>query len=258
MDSFDMEKAPRPENVLREITKGYTRRIITRAWRIAGLLLLVIFVMGGVFSLAQIDIDVEQILNAVEGLKDERPVLAGLTTIASFWLGMSVLISISMLTVAFAALHGPWWGIFYATAGALSGGAFYYALGLLLHNSGWLDRFSVIRRVKEQFEKIRPYGTWAVAISRIIPSAPFLVVNLVTGMLGFRPMQFLAGSLIGLLPVIIAFSIFGDIIRRVFTDPGPANIAWFILLLAVYILLIRGIILLVKRVSGRNDRESGE
>ena len=142
--------------------------------------------------------------------------------------------------------------------GALSGGAAYYALGLLLHNSGWLDRFSVIRRAKEQFEKIRPYGTWAVAISRIIPSAPYLVVNLVTGMLGFRPLQFLAGSLIGLLPGIIAFSLFGDTIRRVFTDPGPTNIAWFVLLLVSYILLMRGIVALVKRFSGWKGREEDE
>ena len=257
-DYFDMEKPPRPESALREITTEYPRRIISRTWRIAGLLLLIVCLLGGVFYLARTDIEVERLLNAVEELKDERPVLAGLTTIASFWLGMSVLISISMLTVAFAALHGPWWGILYAIVGALSGGAAYYVLGLLLHNNRRLDRYAVIRRAKEQFGKIRPYGTWAVAISRIIPSAPYLVVNLVTGMMGFRPMQFLAGSLIGLLPGIIAFSVFGDTIRRVFTDPGPANIAWFLFLLAGYLLLMRGIVALVKRFAGWNKRDQDD
>ena len=88
------------------------------------------------------------------------------------------------------------------------------------------------------------------AISRMVPSGPFLVVNLVTGMVGFHPSQFLIGSAIGLLPGIIAFSFFGDIIRSLFTDPSLASTAWFVLFVVGYSAVAKLILTLVRRISG--------
>ena len=195
--------------------------------------------------------DIQQILGKVRELNETRPGLAALLTIVSFWLSMLVFVSITVPIVSFAALHGPWFGILYSTLGVFFGGpAIFYALGLVLHTNPWFDRFRAVRHVKKQFEKIRPYGLWAVAISRMVPSGPFLVVNLVTGMLGFRPSQFLLGSLIGLMPGIIAFTVFGETIRKVFTDPGWMNILMFVLLLAAYFAIMTGIVSLVRKISG--------
>ncbi len=97
-----------------------------------------------------------------------------------------------------------------------------------------------------------------MAISRIVPTGPFIVVNLVTGMMGFRPYQFIAGSVIGLMPGIIAFTIFGETIRNVFTDPGWKNILFFVLLLAAYFGLMTGIVSLIKKITGLKKNGSKE
>ncbi|WP_319478561.1 VTT domain-containing protein [Marispirochaeta aestuarii] len=250
LDYFDMEGAPRPEEALHTMTKDEPRGIIARTRKIWGLMLLTAVVLGAVFFLSRTDVDIHELLGAVRELNETRPGLAALLTIVSFWLSMLVFVSITVPIVSFAALHGPWFGILYSTLGVFSGAAIFYALGLVLHTNPWFDRFRAVRHVKKQFEKIRPYGLWAVAISRMVPSGPFLVVNLVTGMLGFRPSQFLLGSLIGLMPGIIAFTVFGETIRKVFTDPGWMNILMFVLLLAAYFAIMTGIVSLVRKISG--------
>ncbi|WP_319560146.1 VTT domain-containing protein [Marispirochaeta sp.] len=220
LNYFDMEGAPQPEEALHTMTKDQPRGFIYRTRKIWGLLLLSAAVLGAVFFFARTDIDIRQVLGAITQLNETRPVIAALLTIASFWFAMLVFVSITIPIVSFAALHGPWFGILYSSLGVFSGAAIFYGLGLLLHNSSWFERYKAVRRVKKQFEKIRPYGFWAVAISRMIPSGPFLVVNLVTGMLGFKPSQFSAGSLIGLMPGIVVFTLFGETIRNVFTNPA--------------------------------------
>ena len=250
LDYFDMKGAPRSEEALHTMTKDEPRGFIARTKKIWGFLLLTAVVLGAVFFLSRTDVDIQKVLGTVRELNKTRPGVAALLTIVTFWLSMLIFVSISVPIVSFAALHGPWFGILYSTLGVFSGAAIFYALGLVLHTSPVFDRFKAVRHVKKQFEKIRPYGLWAVAISRMLPSGPFLVVNLVTGMLGFRPSQFLVGSLIGLMPGIIAFTVFGETIRRVFTDPGWKNILMFVLLLTVYFAIMTGIVSLVRKISG--------
>lgn len=246
----DMDRAPEPETVLYTLARQNPREFIRRTKRVWTLVLLAAGLLGAIFYLARSDIDVEQVLRSVEEINTSRPILAGLLSILAYWLAMMLFITIVVPIVFFAALHGPWWGIVYSVLGLFSGAVFFYALGLVLHNSDRIDRYRVVRKAREQLEKIKPYGLWAVAVSRMVPSGPFLVVNFVTGLLGFTPRQFLAGSIVGLMPGIVAFSFFGEIIRNVFTDPGWFNTMLFLLFVGLYMLLARVILAAVKRVAG--------
>lgn len=263
IEPFDMAEAPKPEAAMQEVARRYPRQIVKQVKWAALILLAAALLLGGIYLLMRVDIDLQLLVDSIRRLKEERPVVAGLFTIGAYWLATALFLSVNLLIIGFAALYGPFLGILYATVGILTAGSFFYILGLLLHNNRKLDRFKLIQRAKAQFQKIRHYGTWAVAISRIVPTAPFVVVNLVTGLMGFRPRQFIAGSLLGLMPGIIAFSVFGNTIRRVFTDPTPANILWFVLVVAGYILLMKGLVTLVGRftggkVGGKQQKEGKE
>lgn len=250
LDYFDMGQAPQSETIFHTLARESPMDIVSRTKRAWGLVLAPAIVLGGVFLLSRAGIEIEQVLHHIEQINTTRPIIAGALTIVTYWLTMALLVTIVVPVVFFAALHGPWWGILYSVAGLFTGAAIFYGLGLALYNSEQLDRYRVIRRAKDQLEKIKPYGTWAVAVSRMVPTGPFMVVNLVTGMVGFTPGQFLLGSAIGLLPGIVAFSIFGEIIRNVITDPGLVNTLWFILFFLLYFLLVRGILATVRRVAG--------
>ncbi|MDA3900205.1 MAG: VTT domain-containing protein [Spirochaetes bacterium] len=250
LDYFDMGLSPQPEEVMHTMTKNNSKGFIFRTKKVWALLLLTIVILGIVFFFARTDIDTQQILGTIKNLNETRPFIAALLTIATFWIAMLMFVSITVPIVAFAALHGPWLGILYSSLGIFSGAAIFYVLGLMMHNSKRFDRYNVVRRVKKQFVKIRPYGFWAVVISRMVPSGPFMVVNMVTGMVGFRPVHFITGSLLGLMPGIITFTIFGETIRNIFTDPGWKNILLFILLLAAYFGIMTAVVSLLKKISG--------
>ncbi|MFP4210091.1 MAG: phospholipase D-like domain-containing protein [Alkalispirochaeta sp.] len=258
IERFDMKEPPPQETVLQRIARSNPLRIISRTRRVWIISILGILAIAALFYAARTDFDIHAFLGMVEQINDEHPVAGVLLTVASFWITMIVFVTIVVPVVFFSALHGPLLGIVYSTLGIFTGAALFYGIGLALHNNPWPDRYQAVRRVKEQLNRIKPYGLWAVAISRIVPSGPFLVVNLVTGLLGFSPGQFLAGSAIGLFPGIIAFSVFGEVIRNVFSDPGLMNTIWFVLFLVAYFAAVRGLIFIVRRVAGWGDTDSDE
>ena len=188
-----------------------------------------------------------EIIGFIEYLRQEKPLFAGLLTIAGFWLGIFLFITVPVMIVSAAALHGPLLGILYSTAGLISGAAFFYALGRTLHCSTWLERYAAVRKIKAKFALIQSYGIWAVTFTRMIPSGPFSLVNLVTGMLGFSQSQFVGGTLIGLAPAILAFSSFGNVLVTALADPHGENIRILIILGCLYAVFMGGLIFTARR-----------
>ncbi|MDA3948288.1 MAG: VTT domain-containing protein [Spirochaeta sp.] len=250
LERFDMDHAPPQESVLTRLVQADPTALLKRLARQWITVLLATIAVAAIVYLAQSDLDVDRVFDTIQQIRDSRPLLAAVLTVLAYWLSISLFVTIVVPIVFFATLHGSWWGIVYSTIGVFTGAAIYYALGRALYSNTWLNRFQAVKTAKKHLEKIKPYGTWAVAISRMVPSGPFLVVNLVTGMVGFHPSQFLIGSAIGLFPGIIAFSFFGDIIRSLFTDPSLANAAWFVLFVAAYSAFAKLILTLVRRISG--------
>jgi phosphatidylserine/phosphatidylglycerophosphate/cardiolipin synthase-like enzyme/membrane protein DedA with SNARE-associated domain len=249
LDRLDMDEPPPQETVVQRIVRSNPWAIISRTRRIWMSSLVAIALIGAFLYLGRSNLDIRDVLRAIEEINTGRPALGVLLTILTFWLTMAFFITIVVPIVFFAALHGPFLGILYSTIGVFSGAAIFYGIGLALHTAPWLDDFRAVRRAKEQLEGIKRYGLWAVAMSRMVPSGPFMVVNLVTGLLGFSPSHFLAGSAIGLLPGIVAFSIFGEVIRNVFTDPSWTSVTLFGAFILAYFGLVRGLLALFRRIA---------
>jgi uncharacterized membrane protein YdjX (TVP38/TMEM64 family) len=96
-------------------------------------------------------------------------------------------------------------------------------------------------------------GTMAIAIVRLLPIAPFSVVNAVAGASHIRPREFLLGTALGMLPGIVAIVVFVDRVTAAVTDPRPYNY----LLLIGFAAVVVAVAVSVHRRLVRSDRRAG-
>jgi uncharacterized membrane protein YdjX (TVP38/TMEM64 family) len=142
-------------------------------------------------------------------------------------------------------VFGPLLGTAYSFGGALLGAAATYGLGRIA------GRRTVRRiagsRLDRLSRELGRRGILAVATVRIIPVAPFTVINLVAGTTHINLRDFLLGTLIGLAPGIIAAALFIDRILAALRDPGAGTVA---VLIGLIVLVVAAMALL-RRSLGR-------
>jgi uncharacterized membrane protein YdjX (TVP38/TMEM64 family) len=101
---------------------------------------------------------------------------------------------------------------------------------------GLLGREALYRVLGERWrvglEGVRKRGLLAVVTFRLLPIAPFTLVNLAAGASGIRFVDFLLGTLIGMLPGLVLLSIMGDRIVRILSEPSVSDIAILVLCVA--------------------------
>lgn len=78
-------------------------------------------------------------------------------------------------------------------------------------------------------------GILSVFSLRLLPLAPFTVVNLVAGATRIRFQDFLVGSLAGFAPGTLALTIFSDQLLRTLLAPSPATVGLLALITAVFV-----------------------
>lgn len=140
----------------------------------------------------------------------------------AFVLAGLVSLPLTLLVVVTAVLLGPWAGFAGALAGALLSAAVTFGIGHGLAR-GMVRRLAG-RRLNRIVEKLEHGGIPAVAALRLLPVAPFTVVNLVAGAVRLPFRQFMLGSLAGLAPGVLLVSLFSAQIVRAVNDPGPGSI----------------------------------
>ena len=74
---------------------------------------------------------------------------------------------------------------------------------------------------------MRERGLLAMTAVRLVPLAPFSVVNVVAGAIHVRLWHFVVGSAIGILPGTLVATVFGDQLAAGLRDPRSINI-WLI------------------------------
>jgi uncharacterized membrane protein YdjX (TVP38/TMEM64 family) len=111
------------------------------------------------------------------------------------------------------------------------------------HISGRAFR-AVSRALKNQ-------GIIAVAALRMVPIAPYTVVNVAMGAVGVPASTFLAGSFIGLLPGTFVLTMLGDRMREVWRSPGTGNVLLVVLFVVLWLGLAFVLQQLVLRLRNR-------
>ncbi|WP_376099608.1 TVP38/TMEM64 family protein [Roseomonas sp. CCTCC AB2023176] len=160
---------------------------------------------------------------------------------------------VNVLIVGTAAAFGTWPGLLYAGVGAMVSAVATYGLGRWF-GPDLLRRF-LGPRVNRIAQKVNRNGIVAVTTVRLLPVAPFTLVNLIAGALRVRVVDYVVGTALGLLPGILLLSFAGDNLGQIFSDPSPRKIGILIAVIAVWAGLTWA---LQKLASRHRDRKDGK
>jgi phospholipase D1/2 len=122
-----------------------------------------------------------------------------------------------LLTLLAVAAFGAWHGFAYAFIGILIAAMATYVFGTRLNRQG--VRRIARGRLNRLSQVMRRRGLIAMTAVRLVPLAPFAVVNMVAGAIRIRPWHFLVGTAIGILPGTLIATIFGDQLFAGLRDP---------------------------------------
>lgn len=174
--------------------------------------------------------DLPTLVERVEHL-DEWPA-APLVAVGGFLLGGLLVMPVTVLIAATVLTFGPVQGFLYSLVGMTLSALLTFAIGRLLgHNA--VDRLagSRLHRISRGLAK---RGILAIVLVRVVPVAPFSIINAVAGASHIRAWDFFVGTVIGELPGLLALSVFLDQVSETVRHPGPGSLA----LLAVTAALI--------------------
>ncbi|HWN66912.1 MAG TPA: VTT domain-containing protein, partial [Haliangium sp.] len=169
-------------------------------------------------------------------------------------LGTTVLIPVTVLVVAANLIFGPLVGPITTMAGCLLSAALSYSLGRVL----WSDAIKRLTgpRLSRLTRKLPRRGVLTMVAIRIVPIAPFTVINLMAGSAAFRFRDFLIGTVIGLLPGICGLTFATDRVAAAVRNPDPLSIALAVVAVALIAAAMWGLrTWLVRRARG-NPRRS--
>lgn len=156
---------------------------------------------------------------------------------------------LNLLIVGTAAAFGPWTGFAVAATGALSSALVTYAVGRWLGADVLRQVFGPgINRIRS---KIADWGFVTITAIRLVPVAPFTLVNLVAGAIGVPLVHYTAGTLLGLTPGLIIMSALGAKTLDLLRHPTLEHILLFAGLLLVWAALAFGMQALARRFSNR-------
>lgn len=133
---------------------------------------------------------------------------APLIIVASYVAASLILFPRPVLTLAFVGIFGPWRTAVYGMTGLLIAAAMAFWFGATYgaprSQGSQRQSFDAIAA------KLKRGGIFAVVAIRMLPVAPFTVVNMFVGTLGIRVSSFIIGSFIGLMPGTLTTVVVGD------------------------------------------------
>jgi uncharacterized membrane protein YdjX (TVP38/TMEM64 family) len=165
---------------------------------------------------------------------------------AIYVLGGLVFFPVTILTLATVFTYGPIAGNVYATAGWLFSAAVSYGIGRRL--GGELLHKLAGPRLDGLIQQAGRHGFFTVLTMRIVPVAPFTLVNLFVGASWICFRDFFLASLVGRIPGMVALTLFGFQLESLLHRPGVQNL--FLLGFVLALIFVAGVWLTRRFESG--------
>lgn len=214
-------------------------------WLFTGIILLVIMGLAGIwrFTSLQYYADMENLRRLLTFIRGQWWIL--LTVIPAYLVANSLLFPNMVLNGAIILALGGFFGWICAITGSITAASLYFFLGRRL-GTGKLG-FTKGKRFKKVQNLLRKGGIGAVVGVRMLPIAPYAVVNTAAGSINLRFRDFLIGTFIAHLPGTLTLAIFGEQLENVITDPSAENIAILLAVVILGIALIWGVKLYARK-----------
>lgn len=225
------------------------QRLRRRMWLLlAALLLLVALALAWSWSPLKQWLDLDRIVATLQRLGQAFGPAAA---VGGFAVASALAVPLSFLILVTVVAYGTVGGFFCSLAGALIGSALSFGAGVLL------GREVVLRlggaRLNRVSDRLARHGLLAVVAIRLVPIAPFAIVNMVMGSSQVRLHHMLLGTAVGMMPGLLATILFVDQIMRALKEPGP--LTWLLVLLTLA--LIAAALWAFRIWIARIEREDG-
>lgn len=149
------------------------------------------------------------------------------------------------LVVVTGAVFGPWWGSLYAIVGAVASALASYACGKTVGRE-LIVRFGGVR-ARRLVRRLRRRGLYAILFVRVVPVAPFSVINVVAGASGVRVRDFALGTLVGMAPGLVLTVVLSDRVTAAVARPSAGSMVTA----AVCIVAVLAVGIALRRRAGR-------
>lgn len=144
--------------------------------------------------------------------------IAPFVVLAGYVVGGLLVVPVTVLIIATGVVFGPLLGGVYALGGSLLSALVTYWIGRTLGRHA--VRRIAGRRLNRITRRLARKGLITIAVIRLLPIAPFSVVNAVVGASHIKLRDFLLGTALGMAPGIAITVIFVDRVTAAVTDPG--------------------------------------
>ena len=130
-----------------------------------------------------------------------------------------------LITMTAVIAFGPYKGFVYAMSGVILAGIATFLPGKLVGRD--TIRHLAGRKLRRVANFMEQRGLLAVTLVRLVPIAPFPVVNIVMGAMRVKLWHFVLGTFVGMLPGMLAATVLSDQLAAALEDPARVN-PWMI------------------------------
>jgi uncharacterized membrane protein YdjX (TVP38/TMEM64 family) len=178
---------------------------------------------------------------------------APIWVVLGFVLAGFVAFPFTLLIIAAVLAFGPVQGFLYAlTGGTLSALAVYGVGDLLGRNT---VRKLAGSKINDISQKLAKHGIITIVAVRIVPVAPFTVINLVAGASHINFRDYVIGTLLGMAPGMVAIALIADRTYATLKNPQWDNAVWLIVTLAVVFVVAYFLVKWLIRKAGDGKAE---
>lgn len=182
-------------------------------------------------------VDINTIINHIELIR--AYIAAPILVVVLFAIAGALAVPLTLLVVSTVLVFGSLAGFVYALAGAFLGALLSYLLGRYMGRN--LVRRYAGKRLNHISKKLSERGILTIITLRIIPVAPFTLINLVAGASHIRMRDFAIGSFIGLLPGIIAIALFAESVAYSLRSPDSRSLTILLSITAIIFAIMYGL-----------------
>ncbi|WP_413012269.1 VTT domain-containing protein [Noviherbaspirillum sp. 1P10PC] len=198
---FDPERPITPDELVAEFLPEEARQPVSRRLIGLGVLALLLGLLAVAWRATPLGDAVNfASLEAAARALDAMP-FTPLIAVAAFALAGALMVPVTLLIAVTGIVFGPLYGALYAIAGSTLSAALSYGLGW------WAGRDAVRsllgERINRLSKRIARRGILAVMVIRVLPVAPFVVINVVAGASHIGLRDFLIGTVLGMAPGIV-------------------------------------------------------
>ncbi|MCB2227706.1 MAG: TVP38/TMEM64 family protein [Desulfarculaceae bacterium] len=188
-----------------------------RRWLKWGALALLLMGLAAVWRFTPLDSLLQESTLAAWAAKLKGTHLASLAVMAVYMAAGAAMVPVAILTGACGLIFGPWWGAAYALLGCMASSLMLYAVGRAAgrHKVGrWSGG-----RLGRLTQRLADHSLSTIILARILPVAPFTVVNLAAGATRVALWPYVLGTFLGVLPNTLAITVFADRLHRLWREP---------------------------------------